>query len=341
MKFLKALFFLTTTLCIISCDNDVDINSDFEEVTLVYGLLDVNSDTQFVKINRTFLDDQLSAIDLAKQVERTYYDSLTVSLTNEVTNAVIPLLEITKPKNPGIFSTEENVMYYTVEKLSPKTAYRLKIVKADGSETYGSTTTIERVDVLNPKVVNGTNISRNNVSFTNRTSTAVTDYVFKFRPDRNVGEFEVKMTFFYTEETPNGNIPGKVEMNISRFFPELRDPTDFLLREFTTPFKGELFFRAIEEQVPSDDFPTKKVIKSTDNIEIEVYAADRDYTFYRELNGPIDGLAQTRPEFTNVENGIGLFASRYSLIAKSQISESTTNYLIQRYRSSRNFSTEQ
>ena len=340
MKFFKAIFFLSVILSIVSCDNDVDINSSFEEVTLVYGLLDRNVDTQFVKINRTFLDDQLSAVDLAKQTERIYYDSLTVSLTNEQTNEVIPLSEIVKPKNPGIFSNEENVLYYTDQKLDAETAYSLKIVKPDSSVTLGRATTINKVDILNPKVFNGPFIGRNNVSFTNRTATSINDYTFEFRPDKRIGEFEVKMNFLYTERTPNGDVPRKVVINITRIFPPLIDPQNFSFPKFQFPFNGELFFRAIEEQVPAADIPTKKIIDQVNNIEIEIYAADRDYAFYRELNGPIDGLAQTRPEFTNVENGIGLFASRYSLVGISQISESTTNYLIQTYKETRNFSTE-
>ncbi len=333
MNFLNKVGFFLIIFSFISCENEVDVNSDFEEVTLVYGLLDKNSDTQFVKINRTFLDDQLSAIDLAKQSERINYDSLTVHMIDEITDSSYALQKIIKPKDPGVFNREDNVLYYTTQTLLPNRSYRLTVVKPDGSETIGRTSTIDTIRILNPKLFLAGNSS---VSFTNFLGNSVANYKFEFSTGNNVGEFEVRMNFLYVDETPDGDIPKKVSMNIGRIF----NPT--LERGQVLPFifNGELFFNALEEQIPASANPTKKVFNTRNNIEIEIYAADGDYSFYRELNGPIEGLAQTRPEFTNMENGIGLFASRFSMVAKTQISNQTRNYLIQTYRDTRNFSAE-
>ena len=38
-----------------SCSTDVDLYADFKDITIVYGLLDINKDTNYVKINRAFL----------------------------------------------------------------------------------------------------------------------------------------------------------------------------------------------------------------------------------------------------------------------------------------------
>lgn len=336
MKFFKGLFFACILSAFAACDNEVDINSNFEEATLVYGLLDKNSDTQFVKVNRTFLDEQLSAIDLANQTERINYDSLTVSLTNKSNNEVIPLEEIIKPKDPGIFSTEENILYYTTERIEPSTTYELKIVKPDGSETFGETTTIDTITVINPRLLFGPNSS---VSFTNSNGNSIEDYKFIFRPDRLIGEFEVRLNFLYAERVNGRNFPKKVSVPIGRLFPEMLNPGESV-PDISFIYRGDLFFQAIEDQVPPSTEPTKKIINQERNIEIEIYAADRDYSFYRDLNGPLEGLAQTRPEFTNIDNGIGLFASRFSMVAVTQLNERTRNFLIQRYRSSRNFATE-
>ncbi|MCP4294029.1 MAG: hypothetical protein GY786_00280, partial [Proteobacteria bacterium] len=42
-----------------------------------------------------------------------------------------------------------------------------------------------------------------------------------------------------------------------------------------------------------------------------VAAAGEEYDTYMNVNGPSTSLVQDRPEYTNIENGIGLFSSRY------------------------------
>ena len=38
-----------------SCSTDFDLNADFIETPVVYGLLDASVDTQYIRINRPFI----------------------------------------------------------------------------------------------------------------------------------------------------------------------------------------------------------------------------------------------------------------------------------------------
>ena len=66
-------------------------------------------------------------------------------------------------------------------------------------------------------------------------------------------------------------------------------------------------------------------------MDVIVEAADAEYTLYRDVNGPIDGLAQTRPEFTNITNGLGLFASRSTTTRTVSLNGITKNYILANY----------
>ena len=79
------------------------------------------------------------------------------------------------------------------------------------------------------------------------------------------------------------------------------------------------------------------MVNFRDNFEIQIYIADEDFNFYRNLNGPIEGLAQVRPEFTNIEGGVGLFSSRLLMTEFSRLDENTRNYLVNTYKANRNF----
>ncbi len=78
----KALFLIALFASLMACDNEIDLNADYEDTTVVFGLLNANADTQFVRITRTFLEDGQSAIDLAQDANRLFYNNIDVKLTH-------------------------------------------------------------------------------------------------------------------------------------------------------------------------------------------------------------------------------------------------------------------
>ena len=51
---------LIITLLLQSCSNEFDPNADWTETTLVYGLIDPDEDTTFLRIQRCFLGKGLN-----------------------------------------------------------------------------------------------------------------------------------------------------------------------------------------------------------------------------------------------------------------------------------------
>ena len=80
---LKNILFVFLALSILTaCDNEVDLNAEFEDTTVVYGFLNTSVDTQFIRINRAFLEDGKNAIELAQESDRLFYESLDVRLVD-------------------------------------------------------------------------------------------------------------------------------------------------------------------------------------------------------------------------------------------------------------------
>jgi hypothetical protein len=46
------------------------------------------------------------------------------------------------------------------------------------------------------------------------------------------------------------------------------------------------------------------------DFDLTFYGISDDFNTYLSVNKPSIGIVQKKPEFTNIENGIGLFASR-------------------------------
>ena len=56
----------------------------------------------------------------------------------------------------------------------------------------------------------------------------------------------------------------------------------------------------------------------------------QDLKTYIDVNQPFSGIVQERPVFSNIDNGVGLFSSRYTYdeIKGIELTNSTLNYMI-------------
>lgn len=324
MNFLRKTLLISLAVSLFACENDVEINDDFQEVTAVVGLLDPSAETQYLRISRTFLDEQQNAIQLAGQPERIYYNSLTAKIfekndNNQVLKEIV-LKDSILPKQPGFFTQDGNKVYYTDETINSQSIYELEITKDDGSKTTGRVKTTDGVRVVVPRPTNKA------VTFVNALSRQPNTYPFEFSTGDNVGEFEVIMRFLYTEKRNNDSTDKEIVIPLAKF-------TNGKLtknQSFKFNFDGNRFFQAIEDEIPASLDSPKRFWRE-DNIIIEIQAADADYTLYRDVNGPLDGLSQTRPEFTNLTEGVGIFASRNKTVRVIRINDDTQNYLLSQY----------
>ena len=157
----KLLLFLTIILSLFtlnSCDGPFSIFSeDGEEVTIVYGYLDADADTNYLKITKSFTGN---AVDLAPNYSANNYDyKLDVKLTgkfatnpNAVRTVMLDTTSVFKPYNPyGLFYSGVNqVLYYTTEKLLENQEYQLVITRKDGEVIKSKVKTICSSTVKKP-----------------------------------------------------------------------------------------------------------------------------------------------------------------------------------------------
>jgi len=331
MKRTKVIVVLVALTTLFSCENDVEINAEFEEKTYVLGLLSAQSDTNFVKITKTFLSNTTNAIELAQDPNNLYYNLLTVSLNELNSNknivAQFPLEKTIRAKEDGLFSTSRNEVYFTDATIKENTEYSLIITKADGSVVSGETTITDGVDLVEPDVRR-----RGTISIIDPRTKGFIDERFEFETTDNVGEFSARIIFNYIEINNTDSVTQAIELPLTSILnPSLSEST------FVYTFEARKFFDALEAIIPASNNPPSRVIPDQ-AVNVIIDAADADYTLYRDVNGPIDGLAQTRPEYTNITNGIGLFASRNTNVVEISLSGDTKNYIIATYGDRNNLS---
>ncbi|MBL4708132.1 MAG: DUF4249 family protein [Flavobacteriales bacterium] len=328
MNFLKPTLLTLLFTGLLSCENDVDINAEYTEVTSVIGLIDVRTDTQFVKITKTFLDDDQNALQLVNHPDRIYFDSLDVKLVRTSTRDEIVLNKILLPKEPGLFTQTRNEAYFTSEKLTANAAYEL-VINKPGSKVITTASAIPTNGAVLTKPRPGAS-GRGSLTLIDIQNNIIDNSRLEFLTSTNVGEYDITLRFNYVEITNNIDSVDKFfDLPLTTF----RNTTLEEGKQDIYIFDGNRFFNAFLSTIPTTALPRKELYRfmPLGNVEIIIQSADGEYALYRDVNGPIDGLAQTRPEFTNITNGIGLFASRTLRTWKLDFNVKTINYIINNY----------
>jgi hypothetical protein len=138
----------------------------------------------------------------------------------------------------------------------------------------------------------------------------------------NGKRYELILRFAYVEHFLNGD-------TIQKFIDwDLGDQTSVNTDGGESMFKvvsGSSFFEMLKGRLSSYDLEAQ-VEKRTFNskaIEFILTAGNEDLNTYMQINEPVTSIVTERPIFTNVENGIGLFGSKFSRSLKSFMSNGT------------------
>ena len=146
------------------CSTEVDVTAPYDSLPVVYGLLELDADTQWVKVNRTWLGDgnqlaaaQTPAVLNTPQAVWRWIVELNPSSSGQIVGDEVPtgkewMLEETVLNNKetsGLFFGPSQRVYYAVtpagtsEALQEDKLYRLELRLPDGKEVRATTTMVE------------------------------------------------------------------------------------------------------------------------------------------------------------------------------------------------------
>ena len=301
---MKKIYLIVGVFAVIftSCDTDFDVNAEWEEVTVVYGLLDAGDEmkTQQIKISKAFLG-KMDALQMAQYADSINFDQgeLAVKVIRVKNNGIrdtITLDEVPTLRNDGVFN--DSIIVYTFENnnfLNSNSEYELLIKNnVTGNEVRSTTNIISGFDfdmgngfrfgfietwVLgNPSA---TKFSNTTVRWGNSTD--------------NGQQYQIDLIFNYQENN--------VSKSLIYTTPVLEGTSQF-------EFEGEKFFNFFKNELDTNPSLVRKFI----DIDLVMIVGSQDLKTYRIINEEITGIVQERPQFTNINNGIGLFSSRYTKV---------------------------
>jgi hypothetical protein len=345
------LLFISLSLFFISCETDFETTADWKDITVVYGLLDQRDSVQYIKINKAFLGEG-DALMFAKENDSINYPNpLKVWLEewDENGNKIQTIINFDtatsyKPDDPNaVFSTGAQRIYkgvptnhgilgkpykiipivqppndtigYETFWLNDKSTYKLFIQYPDSSKTISSETYLVQDFKITKPFPGSTTIT----FVPNPSNTTTFSWEKAPNDDDNKFKYEFHLIFYYKEDSANQIVDKSLILASGEVYPQ--GGSD----ELYVYYKDNNFFTSCENNIPYDDATTEGNIKEryTGNVDLVVSVAAGEFNLFMQVYEPSTSIVQEKPPYTNIDNGIGIFSSRYYKIASRNLNAQT------------------
>ena len=309
-KLLGILFF---SILVLSCDNELNVTAEWKEVPVIYGLVDPSAQYNYIRINRAYLNESGDAIKYASISDSIQFQELTVKLVEHKNGVETNTINLEKvngdtiglPKDSGTFSNTPNILYRTAYNMKATDLYDtyrydLVIINEITGRIYRSTAesvgsmflVTPRLNRDNPTI----NISDENdrfiyINFQEGFKAAMYDLVVRFR------------YLEYEDSTPTVLKLDSIDWVV--FSGAETHGLDGRGEQVIT-VKGEAFYQYLSSQLDGREGLNREAF----DMDFYFYGSGEDLFTYIQVNKPSIGIVQKKPEFTNIENGLGIFSSR-------------------------------
>ena len=322
MYYLKRLLcFLFIIATVSACDNDVDVNASWEETTFVYGLLDIHDSVHYVKVNKAFLNNDKDAEQVAKNNPDSIYHTQDIRVilqelkNGSVSNEITLQKDTLRTKEEGLFPSPKHILYKTPPyQLNANRQYQIRVEKLKQKEPVYATTPIVDDIVLNYPT------KRNQLSFGE-----VEELEFNWSTGQNAYFYNLQIDIFYVNKnTRTGN-----------FNKDTIHWTVFRQQTTSSTAGGSDF----EYEIPSTEFYQRlasgldrknDIVRPVDSMsaKVKVTGGAREIFNYMRVNEPSISIVQKNPEYTNINNGRGIFSSRNTFSYDIGFSSGTRDSLV-------------
>ncbi|MDA3820157.1 MAG: hypothetical protein PF590_06850 [Candidatus Delongbacteria bacterium] len=306
-----------------SCEEEVDVNADWKNIPVVYGLLNQNDSVHYIKLNKAFLGDA-SAINMAQESDSLFYDDAEVYINQIINGQISKRLNFvavdTIPKPEGLFANDRNSIYVYEGKIqalnNSGNPYTYELHVNIPSANKHCTSAIELISgarIVDPSSIREIALNSYDIGSVNA----------KYETGENGRIYQMVFRFYYLEVTNEGD-------TIKDCPPiEIYWPVTIVVgagSQIGLEFPVEKFYDILLDSIQENENLTR-LVRYPKSVSFTLHAADENFQIYSSLSEPAAGVVQEKPFFTNINNGVGLFAARLTKQTFNKVSNPTISTL--------------
>ncbi len=308
MKLIAPVLTLTAVLLFSTCSTDFQLESDWEDIPVVYGFLSLQDTAHYIRVEKAFLEPGGNAEAIAQEPDSLYYaeDQITVQLEKIATGQVYTLERVDGnlegyPREEGPFAQSPNYLYkIKAEDIELEGGDRVRLIINRGDELDEVTAQTEIIEAVGPR------------------STSPPDQISTWPYNSfqsiswNAGPsaklFDIRMFIRYREldpAAPGGEVPRILEWTIQRRLLRTNDDQT----RFSVDLLGEDFYRFIGSAI-DESVQRERIFES---IELQIAAGGQELVELNRVLQANTGItsSQAIPTYTNLSEGRGIFTSRF------------------------------
>ena len=309
---------------IASCSNEFSLNAPAKEIPIVYGLLSRADDTHYIRVERAFLEEATSGLELAQQADQLYFDDddievAIVRLSNQrsFTLQRIDGVQEGIVRAEGIFATSPNILY----KIEAST---LQLQENEQYELVIRNNTDTILTTAITSIVNDLRLNRP-IPGDNKLPIRILeddDLTIIWAADETASFFDVQMLINYDEWTATTSatpLQKTATLNLSSNQAAIDGPN-------RVEIEGIEFYRFLASAIPVD----ASVLRLLTSIDIVIDAGGQELFQYINVGQANTGItsSQVVPVFTNLSDGLGVFSSRNQFVEEGFFVDSATRDLL-------------
>jgi len=304
-----------------SCSNDFDLIVPGKNIPVVYGLLNLQDQAHYLRVEKAFVDPNTSALEIAQNPDSLFYQNVTVQLKRLSDDALFNLTRIDGnteglPKEDGIFATAPNYLYkIDSATIKLKAGEKIGLIINRGDElpvVTAETTIVPNMEARKPK-------AGQNIGFTNGSS----ERIFWTAP-AEARIFDVQFLIKYDEFPAND--PNQLESKTLTWLLAKGLRNEGLDRVTLEIQDGLEFYSFLSKNIPVNT-NLKRIFRGMEFIVTAGGTEIEQFINIGQANTGITG-SQEIPTFTNLSEGRGIFSSRNILREKGvQITSMTRDSL--------------
>ncbi|MBP5205638.1 MAG: hypothetical protein J6Z44_02470 [Bacteroidales bacterium] len=318
LRLLLAAFFPLTIL-FSACNDEPDLTGDYKNITITYGILNMNDPVHYIKVYKGYLTDENALVE-ASDWNNIYYnvDSIEVRLEEYNASGVLQrsaVLDTTTQvgKEEGYFANPRQLLYFSTWQLNPECKYRIVIKNRNSGEEIYAQTTI----VGDCKFSRTIQINQNPFNAKDDLAPDFTVTALNGSPrDQHVAVGDFYLTFHYIEVDNNTQAVThksiRKRLNGSFVYPNSNGELQY------NSFKTSDLLRFIGQSIEANPNVVRYIDTVNANpyycLKMEVWTANDIFKNYYNISHPRGGISQDRLEYTNFvsenENAYGILASR-------------------------------
>ncbi len=291
---LRLIIALLATGLAVSCSTEIDVNTENQDVPIVYCVLNSADSFQYVRIQKTYILDQAAFNTPPEQDSMYFGGEIVVSMERWSAGKVQETVRFYRtddiPKDSGFFPNQRNTVYKGKLKILPNQTYRLYVYLGSKEKVlYAETSSLGRLAVIDPIPLKQRKISLYPGS----------NYTCQWEPVDNAGVYQIALRIKYNE-TIGGETKARI-LNWPQTFASPGTDQEYLSNDIS----GSRFMHVLEENLKAGNGIVREIV----GIDFQVVSGSLEMKYYIESTSPSEGALMEKPVYSNITNGLGLFCS--------------------------------